>query len=67
MASVWRDPLDYIQALDAPVVRKRLETGGIETERMSADEFTRFVAHEIARWAPIAKSVAGPSAIGIPR
>ena len=31
---------------------------GIETEKMSPDEFTRFIAHEIARWTPIAKSVA---------
>jgi tripartite-type tricarboxylate transporter receptor subunit TctC len=48
-------------------VRKRLEAEGIETEKMSADEFTRFVAREIARWAPIARSVAGPSTTGMPR
>jgi tripartite-type tricarboxylate transporter receptor subunit TctC len=58
---------DIVNALDAPAVRKRLEAEGFEMERMSADEFTRFVGREIARWAPIAKSVAGASATGIPR
>jgi tripartite-type tricarboxylate transporter receptor subunit TctC len=48
-----------VNALDAPVVRKRLEAEGIETEKMSADEFTGFVGREIAKWTPIAKSVAG--------
>jgi tripartite-type tricarboxylate transporter receptor subunit TctC len=56
-----------VNALDAPVVRKRLEAEGIETEKMSSDEFTRFVGREIARWTPIAKSVAGASATGMPR
>jgi tripartite-type tricarboxylate transporter receptor subunit TctC len=56
-----------VNALDSPFVRKRLEAEGIETEKMSADEFTRFVAREIARWAPIARSVAGPSEAGMPR
>ncbi len=45
-----------VSALDAPAVRRRLEREGIETEKMSPDEFTRFVASEIARWTPIAKA-----------
>jgi tripartite-type tricarboxylate transporter receptor subunit TctC len=64
---VGRLNADIVNALDAPFVRKRLEAEGIETEKMSADEFTRFVAREIARWGPIAKSVAGASATGMPR
>jgi tripartite-type tricarboxylate transporter receptor subunit TctC len=49
-----------VQAIDAPAVRARLAEEGIETERMSPAEFTRFVANEIARWTPIVKSVTGP-------
>src|SRR5262245_37604063 len=45
-------------ALATPALRTRLAGEGIETEKMSPDEFTRFVASEIARWTPIAKSVA---------
>jgi tripartite-type tricarboxylate transporter receptor subunit TctC len=56
-----------LDALDAPVVRKRLEAEGIETEKMSADEFAGFVGREIAKWTPIAKSVTGPEATGAPR
>ena len=44
-----------------PAIRQRLEAEGIETEKMSADEFTAFVASEIARWTPVAKSVADSS------
>src|SRR5262245_49722630 len=45
-------------ALATPALRTRLAGEGIETEKMSPDEFTRLVASEIARWTPIAKSVA---------
>jgi tripartite-type tricarboxylate transporter receptor subunit TctC len=48
-------------ALDTPAVRQRFEAEGIETEKMSAEEFTAFVGREIARWTPIAKSVASSS------
>jgi tripartite-type tricarboxylate transporter receptor subunit TctC len=52
-----------VAALATPALRTRLASEGIETEKMSPSEFTRFVASEIARWTPIAKSVAeAPSA-----
>ena len=51
-----------VGALDTPAVRKRLATEGIETETMSPDEFARFIASEIARWTPIAKSVVDSNA-----
>jgi tripartite-type tricarboxylate transporter receptor subunit TctC len=57
---VGRLNAEIVKALDAPAVRKRLAAEGIETETMSPEEFTRFVASEIAKWMPLAKSVAGP-------
>jgi tripartite-type tricarboxylate transporter receptor subunit TctC len=48
---------EIVNALGAPAIRQRLEAEGIETEKMSADEFTSFVASEIAKWTPVAKSV----------
>ena len=39
------------------LVLDELKAEGIETEKMSADEFTNFVASEIAKWTPVAKSV----------
>jgi len=56
-----------LDALDAPVVRKRLEAEGIETEKMSADEFAGFVGREIAKWTLIARSLTGPEGTGAPR
>jgi tripartite-type tricarboxylate transporter receptor subunit TctC len=50
---------EIVKALDAPAVRTRLAAEGIETETMSPEEFTRFVASEIAKWTPLAKSVTG--------
>jgi tripartite-type tricarboxylate transporter receptor subunit TctC len=52
---------EIVAALGTPAMRQRLEAEGIETEKMSADEFTGFVAGEIARWTPVAKSVADSS------
>ena len=52
---------EIVAALGTPAMRQRLEAEGIETEKMSADEFTGFVASEIARWTPVAKSVADSS------
>jgi len=52
---------EIVAALGIPAMRQRLEAEGIETEKMSADEFTGFVASEIARWTPVAKSVADSS------
>src|SRR5262249_59436569 len=49
---------EIVAALATPALRARLAGEGIETEKMSPDEFTRFVASEIAKWTPIAKSVA---------
>ena len=51
---------EIVAALDRPAVRSRLEREGIETEKMSPDEFTRFVANEIAKWTPIAKAAVEP-------
>jgi tripartite-type tricarboxylate transporter receptor subunit TctC len=43
--------------LQLPDVRKRLDRDAVETRVMSSEEFTRFVADEIAKWAPVAKRV----------
>ena len=51
---------DVVAALDAPEVLTRLETEGMETEKMSAEEFSKFVESEIAKWGPIAKEVIVP-------
>jgi tripartite-type tricarboxylate transporter receptor subunit TctC len=45
------------QMLQQPEVRKRLDRDAIETRAMSSEEFTAFVASEIAKWAPVAKRV----------
>jgi tripartite-type tricarboxylate transporter receptor subunit TctC len=51
-----------VAALDTPAVRQRLDAEGIETETMSSGEFTAFIGREIAKWGPIAKSVAAAGA-----
>jgi tripartite-type tricarboxylate transporter receptor subunit TctC len=43
--------------LERPEVRKRLERDSIETRAMTSEEFTQFVAGEIAKWTPVAKRV----------
>ena len=43
--------------LERPEVRKRLDRDSIETRVMSPEEFTQFVAGEIAKWTPVAKRV----------
>ena len=43
--------------LERPEVRKRLDRDSIETQVMSPEEFTQFVAGEIAKWTPVAKRV----------
>jgi tripartite-type tricarboxylate transporter receptor subunit TctC len=58
---VTRLNAEIVAALDRPALRSRLEREGIETEKMSPDEFTRFVAGEIAKWTPIAKAAVEPS------
>jgi tripartite-type tricarboxylate transporter receptor subunit TctC len=51
-----------VAALDTPAVRQRLDAEGIETETMSSAEFAAFIGREIAKWGPIAKSVAAAGA-----
>jgi tripartite-type tricarboxylate transporter receptor subunit TctC len=43
--------------LDHPDVRKRLARDAVETKAMSPQEFTQFLAAEIAKWAPVARRV----------
>jgi tripartite-type tricarboxylate transporter receptor subunit TctC len=43
--------------LERPDVRKRLDRDSVETRVMSPEEFTQFVASEIAKWTPVAKRV----------
>jgi tripartite-type tricarboxylate transporter receptor subunit TctC len=57
---VTRLNAEIVAALDRPALRSRLEREGIETEKMSPDEFTRFVASEIAKWTLIAKAAVEP-------
>jgi tripartite-type tricarboxylate transporter receptor subunit TctC len=52
---------EIVSALGAPAIRQRLEAEGIETEKMSAEEFTGFVASEIAKWTPVARSMFDPA------
>jgi len=62
-------PMDVTQRLNAavaamlelPEVKSRLARDAIETRAMSSEEFTAFVAAEIARWGPIARRVMGVS------
>jgi tripartite-type tricarboxylate transporter receptor subunit TctC len=39
-------------------VQKRLELDAIETRLFSPEDFNKFIESEIARWAPLAKSLA---------
>ena len=45
-------------------VRGKLEQEAIETEKMSPEQFTRFVASEIAKWSPLAKAAISPQRSG---
>ena len=44
------------QALDLPEVRERLKPEGIVPQRLTAKEFTGFVADEVQRWAPVVRA-----------
>ncbi|MGH8667632.1 MAG: Bug family tripartite tricarboxylate transporter substrate binding protein [Burkholderiales bacterium] len=44
------------KALEAPDARQRLRPEGIEPGRLSAREFTAYVAAELKRWAPVVKA-----------
>jgi tripartite-type tricarboxylate transporter receptor subunit TctC len=46
------------EILDQPEVRKRLDDEGVERERMAPEQVSAFVAAELAKWGPIAKSAA---------
>lgn len=48
------------KAKDEPSVQKRLATEAMETEKMSSEEFTKFVAAELAKWGPVAKATLKP-------
>jgi tripartite-type tricarboxylate transporter receptor subunit TctC len=61
-------PSDIVQAVnrevekakDNPEVQKRLAVEAIETEKMTPEEFTKFVGSELAKWGPVAKAVFKP-------
>jgi tripartite-type tricarboxylate transporter receptor subunit TctC len=44
------------RALDLPEVRERLKPEGIVPQRLTAKEFTAFVADEARRWAPVVRA-----------
>ena len=44
------------KALDAQDTRERLRPEGIEPGKLSASEFSAFVASEVKRWAPVVKA-----------
>ena len=48
------------KAKDSPDVQKRLALEAMETEKMSPEEFTKFVAAELAKWGPVAKTTFTP-------
>ena len=71
VATIWfslsgpaRLPADIVEklnaevrkALEAPDARERLRPEGIEPGRLSAQEFSAFVASEVRRWAPVVKA-----------
>ena len=48
-----------VEAMQAPDVQKQFAQEGIESKSLTPEEFTKFVASETARWAPVAKAI-GP-------
>ena len=44
------------RALDLPDVRERLKPEGIVPQRLTAREFSAYVADEVKRWAPIVRA-----------
>ena len=48
------------KAKDSPDVQKRLALEAMETEKMSPEDFTKFVAAELAKWGPVAKATFKP-------
>jgi tripartite-type tricarboxylate transporter receptor subunit TctC len=53
---VERLNVEVRKALDAPDARERLRPEGIEPGKLSASEFSAFVASEVKRWAPVVKA-----------
>jgi tripartite-type tricarboxylate transporter receptor subunit TctC len=47
--------------LELPDVKQRFEKDAIEAEPMTTQEFTQFMAGEVAKWGPIAKRLGTPS------
>jgi tripartite-type tricarboxylate transporter receptor subunit TctC len=45
------------EMLKKPQVRERLKSDGVETEVMTEQQFTAFVASESAKWGPLAKRI----------
>ena len=48
------------KAKDSPEVQKRLATEAMDTEKMTPEQFTKFVADELAKWGPVAKATFKP-------
>ena len=46
-----------IETLQLPAVRERLKRDAIETKAMTPEEYTAFVAAEMQKWGPLAKSL----------
>ena len=47
---------EITKALDTPNLRQKLVAEAIVTEKMSPEEFTAFVANEVRKWGPVAKT-----------
>ena len=48
------------KAKDSPDVQKRLATEAMETEKMTSEQFTKFVAEELGKWGAVAKATFKP-------
>jgi tripartite-type tricarboxylate transporter receptor subunit TctC len=46
-----------IETMQLPAVRERLKRDAIETKAMTPEEYTAFVAAEVQKWGPLAKSL----------
>jgi tripartite-type tricarboxylate transporter receptor subunit TctC len=61
-------PADILQKVNAAVdkakdsadVQKRMALEGMETEKMSPEDFTKFVGAELGKWGPVAKTTFKP-------
>lgn len=61
-------PADVVKKINAAVdkakdsadVQKRLALEAMETEKMNAEQFTKFVAEELGKWGPVAKATFKP-------